>query len=1316
MKSKLTSFLLLFISCISFAHNPENEHLFKFTENKGQWENQILYRSSMSNLGDVFIVKDGLVYNFIHPGDWEIFQKEFHDNPTNIQTTLRQHAYKIKFEGANQQIQNKGFEPIKYYQNFFLGNDRSKWASHVRLYEHVQVENIYNNINLVVKRSARDLKYDFVVKPGGSPNNILLSFEGVQPKLNKEGALVLENSINTVIEEAPYVYQNINGKEVAVKCNYKLIDNKLSFELPESYNTNYELIIDPRVIFSTYSGAVSAGSVAYSHSSTCDADGNMYAVAYTFNTGWPTTFGSFQQNFAGFNDIGVNKIWEDGSRLEYSTYYGGTNNETPLTSRVNSLGQLLIGGMTTSTNLPLSNNPFKGAITGNTELFFALFSADGSQLVGSTYYGNSGRTGYYFSFPGVGLGYSGYPTDLLPGIEINFDINNNIWIVANVENATNIPTSSNGFQLTKNGGFDVIINKFNPTLSNVLYGSYFGGAGDEVVHGIELLSNGNPVIIGGTTSTDLPIVGTSPYLATAPTGAALNGFVAVLNETTGQITNSTYIGTTGNDVVSRVDVDGNDNIFILGRNIGAAFPITTGSFTNITAATENNQKIFIMKLNTSLSQVLTSTAISGTTNFTPGAFIVDECSNIYFTSMGGGAGMPMSLDAFQTNTDDLWFAALDGTMQELIFGTYYGDPQVGDHCHTGTNRFDKQGRIYHSICVFTASWPTTPSSYCPIKLTSGYDVASFKFDFDKTGVNATITPDRILNPIDSGCVPHTVAFNGQVPQARQYFWDFGDGNTSIVANPTHTYTVPGTYDVMLVAINDSLCITHDTAYLTVKVYEVLVPQLSVVDTNLCTLVDSLLITVEVLNPSQGVPGNVFSWTGALGSIYGPGNTQSIYINPSLGNQFNVVVIDSAAGVCQRSATAVVNVNQRPRILEILTPDTAVCNNSIVPIRAIGSNGYTYKWAPTLGVSDTNALEPNITVTQSNIYMVTASYPFCIDTSDLIYIDMHEYPVVDIIAPTQACEGTEITINSDVTPFRNDYIYTWEPNQILGNNPNTTSVRFIADTVDRFYKLTVSTPIGCSGADSAFIVLNNKGFGDAIAGAAYCPPGSAQLWASNGISYQWIPAAGLDDPTSANPTTTTRVPIDYQVLISDVHHCVDTLTVKVNVYPRATLSIPETTTIYPGGEGFQVEPETNALYFSWYPPSGVSNPDISDPILNPLVRTRYFVTAKTEFGCEVKDSIDVLVGAPNIHMPNAYNPNHPDFPTFKPILNGGWNLKSFRIYNRWGTLIFETTQANEGWDGKFKDEAQPFGVYVWSIEATHENGQELKQTGNVTLIR
>jgi gliding motility-associated-like protein len=182
------------------------------------------------------------------------------------------------------------------------------------------------------------------------------------------------------------------------------------------------------------------------------------------------------------------------------------------------------------------------------------------------------------------------------------------------------------------------------------------------------------------------------------------------------------------------------------------------------------------------------------------------------------------------------------------------------------------------------------------------------------------------------------------------------------------------------------------------------------------------------------------------------------------------------------------------------------------------------------------------------------------------------------------------------------------------------------------------------------------------------------------------------------------------------NCYDTQTLYIAVYPSAVLNLPDSVTIWPG-ESYQINPGGNGLYYSWFPPSGLSADDVSNPVASPQVRTRYFVTARTENGCVVKDSIDVLVNTESVlDLPNAFTPGNGTNGTFRIIKRGMATLRYFRVYNRWGNKVFETTDINRGWDGTFNGVAQPAGVYVYSVDAVTSTGQEFHKGGNITLIR
>jgi gliding motility-associated-like protein len=197
---------------------------------------------------------------------------------------------------------------------------------------------------------------------------------------------------------------------------------------------------------------------------------------------------------------------------------------------------------------------------------------------------------------------------------------------------------------------------------------------------------------------------------------------------------------------------------------------------------------------------------------------------------------------------------------------------------------------------------------------------------------------------------------------------------------------------------------------------------------------------------------------------------------------------------------------------------------------------------------------------------------------------------------------------------------------------------------------------------------------------------------------------------ANPQTST----DYTVYITDIHNCVDTEYVSVQVYPQAVIELPDSVNIYPG-EKYHLQPGTNATYFKWFPPSGINDINISDPLLYPEVRTRYFVTVTTEHGCMILDSLDILVKETVIDMPNAFAPSGTN-KLFKPSKRGIANLKEFSIYNRWGNKVYSSANIEEGWDGTFNGQPQPMGVYVYTIEAISDKGTPFVKKGNVTLMR
>jgi gliding motility-associated-like protein len=266
-------------------------------------------------------------------------------------------------------------------------------------------------------------------------------------------------------------------------------------------------------------------------------------------------------------------------------------------------------------------------------------------------------------------------------------------------------------------------------------------------------------------------------------------------------------------------------------------------------------------------------------------------------------------------------------------------------------------------------------------------------------------------------------------------------------------------------------------------------------------------------------------------------------------------------------------------------------------------------------------------------------------------------------------------------------------------------------------LTVETPAKCRGADSLNIKVHEGNFATLTPlDTGICPRAPIHFTAAGGVKYEWTPDLFLSDPSAPDPVANPVTSVEYTMIATDQFGCTDTLKAEVIVHPDAVLDMDGPFTIYPG-ESVQMNAYGNTLYFKWFPPLGLTSTTIANPVASPEVNTRYFVTGVTEFGCAVRDSVDVYVESETIlDIPNAFSPGSQPNSEIKIIKRGIASLKYFRIFNRWGQMLFETKDINQGWDGQFKGKAQPLGVYVYMVEAVTNTGKKFTKQGNITLIR
>ncbi|HET8572680.1 MAG TPA: hypothetical protein VFL76_02305, partial [Edaphocola sp.] len=693
-----------------------------FIENKGQWGHEITYQAEIPG-GKFFVTNNGFVYNFVNTGDFKAYGEALEHGHKIKPNGLHFHAYKVNFLGSNAAgaVTREGFEKRSYYNNYFIGNDSSKWRGHVGLYGKVKLGNIYDGIDVYVYNNPSgkngSLKYDFVVGAGVSAHQIRLSFDGVSPILDAEGNLVIETTVNKIVEQAPYCYQEINGQKVAVASRYVLNNGTLTFAFPNGYDQNYPLVIDPNLIFATFSGATGSNAF-YAYSTTFDEQGNTYASGLASGAGWPVTTGAFQTTYPGQNCVCLNKYSSDGIQLLYSTYFGGTNGVTePNTMRVNAAGDLLLAGGTGASDLPTTSGAYQTVIGGGSDIYVSKLSSDGTTLLASTYIGGSGNEASEIGTNNgaISLEYSGNP------IEIAFDDQDNVWVTSNTS-SSNFPVSSNAFQSALGGGNDAVLAELNTGLTSLLYSTFIGGGGWDGGIGVEIDPDGNPVVVGMTASSDFPA--TSGALHTTAQGGN-DGFVARINPVSGSLINATYLGTSASDEADRINFDCSGNVYVAGTSAGG-YPVSQGAWSS------SGGGVFIHKLTPDLSSTIYSTVVGGSGTQVP-AFMVDLCGNVVIGTIGYGnasAGLELTPDAFQTTPAPFYLAIISSHFDDLEFGSYYGTS--GDHYHSGVSRLDKAGAFYQSVCCTDPNFPVYPANVHGSAKGNGYtnDVVTFKFNFD----------------------------------------------------------------------------------------------------------------------------------------------------------------------------------------------------------------------------------------------------------------------------------------------------------------------------------------------------------------------------------------------------------------------------------------------------------------------------------------------------------------------------------------------------------------------------------------------------------
>ncbi|NDC40230.1 MAG: PKD domain-containing protein, partial [Chitinophagia bacterium] len=686
----------------------------------------------------------------------------------------------------------------------------------------------------------------------------------------------------------------------------------------------------------------------------------------------------------------------------------------------------------------------------------------------------------------------------------------------------------------------------------------------------------------------------------------------------------------------------------------------------------------------------------------------------------------------------------------------------------------------------TGTYTVTAISVDNIGCSDAYSLpVSFTIYHPTAAFNAT-------SPV--GCILTPVVFSNLSTDFTSCFWNFGDGDTTSVLAPTHTYTAPGAYTVTLIAhdahgCNDTLhlpssvVITKPTASFTMSDTFSICPPLPVNYRNTSVNASSYLwdlgwgVTSVVPSPYNLylTSGNdsitlvaidtngctdtawghllIYGYAGAF--TYGPDTgcvpvlvhfTASVHNMPNIvwdfadgttaaahyidtishwyttpGAYIPKLILSTGTG-CQNSSVGLDTIKIGAVVPGFRGIPEPVCLHGTMQFtdtsRSYFSRIVSVHWLFSNGDSATGP-------TASHVYDTLGTFPVHIAAADawgcfadtVQYVNVIPLPIVRAWGDTLLCLGDTAKLSAS-----GGVSYAWAPTaSVLCATCNPAPVKPTAVTE---YTVAATDTNGCTNTATATVTLRYYTVGGSWGDTAICLGGSVPLYDTGGDRVTWLPGSYLDDPHSFTPIAKPDISTRF-VAITQLASCIpDTTFVMVVVHQPPVIDAGPDRTVQTGATVQLLASGKFIQQYLWAPDTMVSCDTCYNPTTTVYQRTTYTVVVTSDFGCTSMDSVtlDVYCDADQLFVPNTFTPNGDgENDVFYPRGRGVERIKLFRIFNRWGQMMWERTdfEPNDpaaAWDGRYDgDKARP-DVYVYFIEATCTNGRPLFKKGDVTIVK
>jgi gliding motility-associated-like protein len=584
-----------------------------------------------------------------------------------------------------------------------------------------------------------------------------------------------------------------------------------------------------------------------------------------------------------------------------------------------------------------------------------------------------------------------------------------------------------------------------------------------------------------------------------------------------------------------------------------------------------------------------------------------------------------------------------------------------------------------------------------------------------TAVSATLKP--VYNFCDFGVnnqLTYSFANEATSPLNLTFDWNFGDpasgtNNNSTQEFPSHTFTAPGDYVLTLIVNQGTSCSRTATAI--VKVYPGFFPNIAPIDPQCRNVAVSF---IENGTTNHGVI-DFWKWDFGIASLSNDTSRvrNATYTYPDAG-LYNVSLIVKNSKGCIDTLFVPVTITENANL--IISRDTLICAVDTLQLNSNFNTG-TITWSPNYMISNVNSfnplVSPDVTTTYSAAYLSATG---CSATKSVTVKVVNDVTFLQLV-DTTICRGDTARINTNTDAL----YFSWTPTSVI-INPTVKSPLVFPNLPLTVFNVKASISNKCFVNASLKVktvpypVVNITG--DAI----ICYGKNSQLNATGGSTYTWTPTSFLNNPNIPNPISIKPFSsLDYTVRVTDNLGCpkpvfksfpLTVIKVNVNAGP------PDTSIVL--GQPLQLNgTSSNATIYNWTPSTDLTATDILNPISNTTNDIVYTLSATNTIGCTASDSIRVRVFnvPPDIYVPSAFTPDGDvKNDVIRPIALGIKRLEYFSVYNRFGELLYKTSDINKGWDGTYKGQKQMPATYVWQAEAIDYKDKRIFKKGTVILIR